>query len=91
MAMAESLLKPVQELLLSNHELPERYIYKGEDGANIGGAVFPLLEVPVVDLGLLSSPSVAREEELRKLRSGLSSCGCFQVRFINRTYFFNLS
>ncbi|KAF5934889.1 hypothetical protein HYC85_026018 [Camellia sinensis] len=77
-AMVESLVsKPVQEVVAnSSNQVPERYIYKGEDGAI--DASFPLLEVPVIDiLRLLNSSS--DDDELLKLRSALASCGCFQA------------
>jgi len=76
--MAESLSKPVQELLVNGGELPEKYIYKkGENG--VADASYPLIEVPIIDMSLLTSQSAAGEEELGKLRSALGSCGCFQA------------
>ncbi|THG08112.1 hypothetical protein TEA_021303 [Camellia sinensis var. sinensis] len=78
LAMVESLVsKPVQEVVAnSSNQVPERYIYKGEDGAI--DASFPLLEVSVIDiLRLLNSSS--DDDELLKLRSALASCGCFQA------------
>ncbi|KAF5482253.1 hypothetical protein F2P56_002838 [Juglans regia] len=69
--MAES----VQELLINGEELPEKYIHKDGDG---GVLDVPLMEVPVVDLSLLAS-SLTSREELEKLRSALSSWGCFQA------------
>ncbi|KAF7153072.1 hypothetical protein RHSIM_Rhsim01G0050400 [Rhododendron simsii] len=78
LAMAESLSKPVQELIVSGGELPEKYIYKkGEHAAT--DVSYPPIEVPVIDLSLLASQSAAGEEELGKLRSALGSCGCFQA------------
>ncbi|KAL6974076.1 hypothetical protein U1Q18_028258 [Sarracenia purpurea var. burkii] len=76
-AIVESLSRPVQGLLSDTDEPPERYLYKGEDGAIDGS--FPVMEVPVIDLNLLTSSSPAGEDELGKLRSGLGSCGCFQA------------
>ncbi|KAF7154309.1 hypothetical protein RHSIM_Rhsim01G0055600 [Rhododendron simsii] len=76
--MAESLSKPVQELIVSGGELPEKYIHKkGEHAAT--DVSYPPIEVPVIDLSLLASQSAAGEEELGKLRSALGSCGCFQA------------
>ncbi|KAF7154396.1 hypothetical protein RHSIM_Rhsim01G0056800 [Rhododendron simsii] len=76
--MAESLSKPVQELIVKGGELPEKYIYKkGENAAT--DVSYPPIEVPVIDLSLLASQSTAGEEELRKLRSALGSCGCIQA------------
>ena len=76
--MVGSLSKPVQNLLVnSGGELPEKYIYKGEDGAI--DTNFPQIDVPVIDLSLLSSssPTGEQEKELTKLRSAFSTCGCF--------------
>ncbi|XAR66842.1 Codeine 3-O-demethylase [Bertholletia excelsa] len=75
--VVEPLSKPVQELLASGGDLPEKYIYKGEDG-DIGTS-FPVLEVLVIDLSLLTSSSTSAQEELVKLQSALSFCGCFQL------------
>ncbi|XP_059635187.1 codeine O-demethylase-like [Cornus florida] len=82
-AKKESLSKPVQELAINGDEPPQRYVYKG-DGVYKGGdgaihASSPLLDVPVIDVGLLTSSSPTRKEELGKLQSALSSCGCFQA------------
>uniref|UniRef100_A0A5B6YY85 Putative 2-oxoglutarate (2OG) and Fe(II)-dependent oxygenase superfamily protein n=1 Tax=Davidia involucrata TaxID=16924 RepID=A0A5B6YY85_DAVIN len=80
-AEVEPLSKPVQELVLDavGDELPQRYVYKGGDG--VIDASFPLLEVPLIDLGLLTSSSsnIGTGEELKKLQSALSTCGCFQA------------
>jgi hypothetical protein len=67
--------KTVQELVLSGEELPGNYIQKDR---NVVDLDVPLVEIPVVDLGLLTSLSTSKEE-LEKLQSGLSSWGCFQV------------
>lgn len=76
-AQLESLSKPVQELAMDRDSLPERYIYKGTDGAiDISS---PVMEIPVIDLNCLSSSSPSAEKELEKLRLSLSFCGCFQV------------
>lgn len=76
-AQLESLPKPVQELAMDRDSLPERYIYKGSDGAI--DISFPVMEIPVVDLNCLSYSSPSAEKELEKLRLSLSSCGCFQA------------
>ncbi|KDP30168.1 hypothetical protein JCGZ_18205 [Jatropha curcas] len=55
----------------------EKYIQLGTDSGKLNTSV-PLIEVPIVDIGLLKSP-LTRTEELHKLRSALSSWGCFQV------------
>jgi hypothetical protein len=67
--------KAVQELVINGDQLPERYIHKGGD---VGVLDVPLVQIPVVDIALLSSFSTSTEE-LQKLRSALSSWGCFQV------------
>ncbi|GMY35776.1 protein SRG1-like [Fagus crenata] len=67
--------KTVQELVLSGEELPGNYIQKDRNGVDLD---VPLVEIPVVDLGLLTSLSTSKEE-LEKLQSALSSWGCFQV------------
>lgn len=67
--------KSVQELVINGEELPENYIRKDGDRGILD---VPLVEIPVVDLGLLASSSTSGEE-LEKLRSALSSWGCFQV------------
>ena len=67
--------KSVQELVLNGDELPENYIHKDRDGGDLD---VPLVEIPVVNLGQLKSLSTSKEE-LQKLRSALSTWGCFQV------------
>ncbi|PSS08413.1 hypothetical protein CEY00_Acc18769 [Actinidia chinensis var. chinensis] len=74
--MIESLSNPVQELAVSGEDPPEKYVYKGEDGAI--DASFLVMEVPLIDMSLLTSSSAAGDEELKKLRSALAYCGCFQ-------------
>nr|GMC61418.1 codeine O-demethylase-like [Ipomoea batatas] len=82
--MAESLPptkspKPVQQLAAEAcKQVPENYIQSKD--ADIQPSC-PLLDLASIDLSLLSSstPSPAREKELTKLRSTLSSCGCFQA------------
>ncbi|GMI94764.1 hypothetical protein like AT5G20400 [Hibiscus trionum] len=72
--------KTVQELAaIDGKNVPERYIRKADDnGGEALDAPFPVLDVPTVDLQLLASSS-SGGEELKKLRSALSSCGCFQA------------
>ncbi|XP_075651697.1 protein SRG1-like [Castanea sativa] len=67
--------KSVQELVLNGDELPENYIHKDRDGGDLD---VPLVEIPVVNLGLLKSLSTSKEE-LQKLRSALSTWGCIQL------------
>ncbi|KDP35883.1 hypothetical protein JCGZ_10453 [Jatropha curcas] len=76
-AEIESMSKSVQELAIDGKESLEKYIQKGTDSGKLNTSV-PLIEVPIVDIGLLKSP-LTRTEELHKLRSALSSWGCFQV------------
>lgn len=68
---------PVQELLVSSNEVPEKYIRYGED-EDISGS-HPLIDVPVIDVGLLMDSLVAGKQEFGKLRSALNFCGCFHV------------
>lgn len=78
--MAESLksvFKPVQELAVDRNTLPERYIYKSSDEAidvNIS-----VIDIQIIDLNSLKYSSPSADKELEKLRTSLSSCGCFQV------------
>ncbi|KAF2317125.1 hypothetical protein GH714_012001 [Hevea brasiliensis] len=67
----------VQELSIIGKEPPQNYFHKGSD-AGILDASVPLIQIPVVDIGLLASPSTWTHE-LHKLRSALSSWGCFQI------------
>ncbi|KDP23161.1 hypothetical protein JCGZ_00344 [Jatropha curcas] len=76
-AEIESMSKSVQELVIDGKESLEKYIQKGNDSGKLNTSV-SLIEVPIVDIGLLKSP-LTRTEELHKLRSALSSWGCFQV------------
>ncbi|XP_031262801.1 protein SRG1-like [Pistacia vera] len=69
--------KSVQELSISDQDLPQNYIYKGSD-VGLLDASLPFMEVPIIDFGLLTSPSSCIEE-LEKLRSALSSWGFFQA------------
>ena len=61
----------VQELSFKG-EVPENYIYKGGNG---GAQNAPVKDIPVIDVGLLGTSP----EELEKLKSALSTWGCFQV------------
>lgn len=74
----ESLSKPVQQLVINGEQVPENYIHRNTDDGPIG-ASFPVTEIPIIDLGLLTSSSPTGEPELEKLRSALSSWGCFQA------------
>lgn len=78
--------KSVQELSMDGDEPPSKYLVKGSSfGSKISSTPIP---IPIIDVSLLSS-----EEELEKLRSALSSAGCFQVRinlFINYNSFLSV-
>lgn len=73
----KSVFNPVQEMAVDCNTLPERYIYKLNDDAI--GVNFPVIDIPVIDLSSLKYPSPSADKELEKLRTSLSSCGCFQV------------
>jgi len=67
----------VQQLIINNGELPQKYYYKNTSDSNKEAldSSFPLFEVPIVDISLLDT----EEDELAKLKSALSSCGCFMA------------
>jgi hypothetical protein len=73
--------KSAQELALNPENVPNNYIHK-EGGVGFRDALLPSesddIDIPVVDIGNLTSPSTA-QQELHKLRSALSSWGLFQV------------
>ncbi|PON68555.1 Oxoglutarate/iron-dependent dioxygenase [Parasponia andersonii] len=58
-------------------EVPEKYIKKDRNGEPLDDH-FPVMEIPVIDLGVLWTSSNSRDE-LEKLRSALGSWGCFQA------------
>lgn len=69
----------VQELILDGGTVPERYAYKDDKSAGFDESL-PLMDVPVIDVGLLTpSSSSSAGEELIKLRSALACWGCFQA------------
>ena len=74
----ELLSKSVQELVINGGQPPDNYVYKNSTGG-VPDVHTPLNEIPVIDLGNLKSSATTVEEELEKLRSALSSWGCFQV------------
>ena len=83
---AEVLLsKRVQEMVLDGEEPPALYICRdGEDTDDHTGnsTVSP---IPVIDLSLVlpsAAPTDISIQELQKLRSALSSWGCFQVSML---------
>ncbi|KAJ7957364.1 2-oxoglutarate (2OG) and Fe(II)-dependent oxygenase superfamily protein [Quillaja saponaria] len=75
----ELMAKSVQELSQNaeSKTLLENFMYEVSDGESMNAPV-PLLEIPVVNIGLLTSPS-ASVEEMQKMQSALSSCGYIQV------------
>ncbi|CAB4278414.1 unnamed protein product [Prunus armeniaca] len=68
----------VQELLGKGkgEQVPEKYIHK-VGAPNASSA--QLMDIPVIDLGLLLTPSSITAQQLEKLRSALTTWGCFQV------------
>ncbi|ONI13831.1 hypothetical protein PRUPE_4G248600 [Prunus persica] len=68
----------VQELLGKGkgEQVPEKYIQK-VGAPNASSA--QLMDIPVIDLGLLLTPSSITAQQLEKLRSALTTWGCFQV------------
>ncbi|KAM7480317.1 hypothetical protein LguiA_028530 [Lonicera macranthoides] len=79
---AEVLLsKRVQEMVLHGEEPPAPYICRdGDDTTEDDSSTTS--PIPIIDLSLLSSSAPCtkqKEEELQKLKSALSSWGCFQA------------
>lgn len=70
----------VQELILKG-ELPDKYIQNDKITGEPQDANFTAMDIPVIDLGLLRNSSTSAHE-LVKLRSALSSWGCFQVCYL---------
>ncbi|KAL6226243.1 hypothetical protein ACLB2K_000206 [Fragaria x ananassa] len=70
--------KTVQEQLIEGEVLvpPPKYILK--DGVPLPDASVEYMDVPVIDLGLLTPSSISMEE-FDKLSSALNEWGCFQV------------
>ncbi|KAA8535192.1 hypothetical protein F0562_030195 [Nyssa sinensis] len=75
----DSLSKSAQEMFIDGDEPPPRYIVKESKFGSIDSS--PLsAPIPIIDISLLaSSSSFASDEELEKLKSALSSWGCFQA------------
>ncbi|XP_058757926.1 protein SRG1-like [Vicia villosa] len=72
--VAEEKLFPrsIQEMSMDGAEPPSEYLVKGN---TFGSKDSPtLIQIPIIDVSLLST-----ESELEKLRSALSSAGCFQA------------
>ncbi|KAJ7979009.1 2-oxoglutarate (2OG) and Fe(II)-dependent oxygenase superfamily protein [Quillaja saponaria] len=69
----QSLPKSVQEMAINGDEPPQEFIVKeSKFGPKETSAIS--IPIPIIDVRLLSS-----EDELEKLRSALSSGGCFQA------------
>ncbi|KAI4379516.1 hypothetical protein MLD38_005799 [Melastoma candidum] len=68
----------VQELVAGGGAVPDKYLYKD---VPVGSTdPIPLVDIPVVDLSLLLSPSSpSAGDELDKLRLALATWGCFQA------------
>ncbi|KAF7814392.1 protein SRG1-like [Senna tora] len=82
----ESLLsKRVQEMAINGEQPPSPYVRRDDADSSITQQQVPsaLCPLPLIDLGLLSSspttPIAEQNHELEKLRSALSSWGCFQA------------
>ena len=81
-AKAELISISVQEMALNGKEPLVKYFCKENDVGVLDASV-PLIDIPVVDLGLLTSSSTSAQE-LEKFHLAVSSRGCFQVlSFLN--------
>lgn len=67
----------VMEMPINSQEPPGQFIVKETRFGSVDDSP-PLASIPIVDLSQLFSS----EDELDKLRSALSSWGCFQVKRI---------
>lgn len=67
-----SLNKTVEEMSINGHAPPPQFHVKEISDGSADSS--PPVPIPVIDISLLSD-----EDELQKLRSALSSEGCFQV------------
>lgn len=90
---AEVLLsKRVQEMALNGEQPPAPYVSRYDYDATEDD-FSTVSEIPIIDLGILSSSEASTEEyeeELMKLKSALQSWGCFQVwtRTLHLLYIF---
>lgn len=90
---AATLSKSVQEMSINGSEPPEEYTVKDGSFGSIESSP-PLGSIPIINISLFL-PSSSHddtkqvENELQKLRSALSSGGCFQV--MTSTPSFNFS
>ncbi|XVF88279.1 hypothetical protein PTKIN_Ptkin19aG0037300 [Pterospermum kingtungense] len=79
-AEAVSVSKSVEQMSVAGDEPPSEYIVKDSFLGSVHPSP-PLSPFPIIDISLFSSPSPAEEvnKELEKLKSALSSSGCFQA------------
>jgi len=78
--MEALLSKRVQEMVQNGEEPPPPYVRRDVNCTQT--VTSTLCSPPTIDFGLISSsstPVTKQKEELQKLRSALSSWGCFQV------------
>ncbi|GAU11929.1 hypothetical protein TSUD_195530 [Trifolium subterraneum] len=66
--------RSIQEMSMDDDEPPSQYLVKGNSFGPKEEDSSTLIPIPIIDVSLLSS-----QDELEKLRSALSSAGCFQV------------
>ena len=82
-AVVSPLGQSVQEMSMNGNEPPPQYFLK-ENSIHPMDSFLPSDPIPIIDISLLSSSSSlssrgGEEEELQKLKSALTSWGCFQV------------
>ncbi|KAK7292020.1 hypothetical protein RIF29_07638 [Crotalaria pallida] len=79
----KSLPRSIQEMSIDGDEPSPQFVVKGNSIVSKETAT-ELIQIPIIDLSLLSSS----EAELEKLKSALSSAGCFQkVREVAKQFF----
>ncbi|KAL2332487.1 hypothetical protein Fmac_020068 [Flemingia macrophylla] len=76
MPVAALLSKRVQEMVQNGEEPPPPYICRDDESIQIVPSASS--SVPIVDFGLIFPPT-RQTQELQKLRSALTSWGCFQA------------
>nr|XP_009797810.1 PREDICTED: protein SRG1 isoform X1 [Nicotiana sylvestris] len=74
--------KLVQEIVKDGDEIPDKYVSKDFQYGAIDDDVL-IMDIPLVDMKVLTSSSACGREELGKLQSALCSWGCFQFQAIN--------
>jgi len=89
--MEALLSKRVQEMVQNGEEPPSPYVCRDVDCTKM--EPLTLCSLPIIDFGLLSpsTPTTQQKEELKKLRSSLSSWGCFQVCVLDNFVSINCS